>query len=96
MIKILLVEDDLSLSNSIFDFLDDFAVIISTGVDTDFSRNSFRTWKPSFSGNIRSSRIRSYTPLSASYKPSSPSNTCITSAKSSKKSKMELDKLKLY
>ncbi|HFH9738823.1 TPA: DNA-binding response regulator, partial [Streptococcus pyogenes] len=25
MIKILLVEDDLSLSNSIFDFLDDFA-----------------------------------------------------------------------
>ena len=25
MIKILLVEDDLSLSNSVFDFLDDFA-----------------------------------------------------------------------
>lgn len=25
MIKLLLVEDDLSLSNSIFDFLDDFA-----------------------------------------------------------------------
>ena len=28
MIKILLVEDDLSLSNSIFDFLDDFADVM--------------------------------------------------------------------
>ena len=28
MIKILLVEDDLSLSNSVFDFLDDFADVM--------------------------------------------------------------------
>lgn len=28
MIKLLLVEDDLSLSNSIFDFLDDFADVM--------------------------------------------------------------------
>ena len=28
MIKILLVEDDLSLSNSVFDFLDDFAYVM--------------------------------------------------------------------
>ncbi|CAD0127336.1 protein of unknown function [Streptococcus thermophilus] len=28
MIEILLVEDDLSLSNSVFDFLDDFADVM--------------------------------------------------------------------
>ena len=32
MIKILLVEDDLSLSNSVFDFLDDFADVMQVSM----------------------------------------------------------------
>lgn len=39
MIKILLVEDDLGLSNSVFDFLDDFADVMQLEKGTTFAEN---------------------------------------------------------